>query len=99
MKVNVGKFKAHLSQYLRELDDQNEPLEICVHDKTVAYLTSTNKMHERPDGLDFNTLRSTGLELLPAQSAQTIPLDKPVVAGDNHTHIETVSSMRGSKDW
>ncbi len=99
MKVNVGKLKAHLSQYLRDLENQSEPLEVCVHDKTVAYLSSAHPLQQRQEGLAAEALRLVGLETIPAKSPRAIPLDPPVVAGDNHTHIATVSRMRESKQW
>jgi len=40
MRVKVGELKTHLSKYLRELEGSDEPIEVCVREKTVAYLRS-----------------------------------------------------------
>ena len=40
MKVKVGELKTHLSKYLRDLEGSDEPIEVCVREDTVAYLSS-----------------------------------------------------------
>jgi antitoxin (DNA-binding transcriptional repressor) of toxin-antitoxin stability system len=40
MKVKIGELKTHLSKYLRDLKESDEPIEVCVREDTVAYLTS-----------------------------------------------------------
>lgn len=40
MKVKIGELKTHLSKYLRDLEGSDEPIEICVREDTVAYLSS-----------------------------------------------------------
>lgn len=40
MKVKIGELKTHLSKYLRQLERDEERIEVCVREDTVAYLTS-----------------------------------------------------------
>jgi antitoxin (DNA-binding transcriptional repressor) of toxin-antitoxin stability system len=40
MKVKIGELKTHLSKYLRNLKESDEPIEICLREDTVAYLTA-----------------------------------------------------------
>jgi len=40
MKVKIGEMKTHLSKYLRDLEGSDEPIEVCVREDTVAYLSS-----------------------------------------------------------
>jgi antitoxin (DNA-binding transcriptional repressor) of toxin-antitoxin stability system len=40
MKVKVGELKTHFSKYIRELQEREEPIEVCVREDTVAYLVS-----------------------------------------------------------
>lgn len=40
MKVKIGELKTHLSKYLRDLEGSDEPIEVCVREDTVAYLSS-----------------------------------------------------------
>lgn len=40
MKVKIGELKTHFSKYLRGLKESDEPIEVCVREDTVAYLTS-----------------------------------------------------------
>jgi antitoxin (DNA-binding transcriptional repressor) of toxin-antitoxin stability system len=50
MKVKIGELKTHLSKYLRQIERSGEPVEVCVREDTVAYLTPKR------------TLDSTGLQ-------------------------------------
>lgn len=40
MKVKIGELKTHFSRYLRDLEGSSEPIEVCVREDTVAYLSS-----------------------------------------------------------
>lgn len=49
-KVKIGELKTHLSKYLRELEGSDEPIEVCVREDTVAYLSSAKaEERENPD--------------------------------------------------
>jgi len=55
MKVKIGELKTHFSKYLRDLKESDEPIEVCVREDTVAYLTSAraeNRGHRDPAGLN-----------------------------------------------
>ena len=65
MKVKVGELKTHLSKYLRQLKQDEERIEVCVREDTVAYLTSakakpTNNAEKRRIA---QQLASAGIEV------------------------------------
>lgn len=39
MRVKIAELKTHLSKYVQSVRDGNEPIEVCVREQTVAYLT------------------------------------------------------------
>ena len=47
MKVKIGELKTHLSKYLRDLEGSDEPIEVCVREDTVAYLSSAKAEDSR----------------------------------------------------
>lgn len=51
MTVNVADAKAHLSEYLRKLQETGEPITICVRNEPVAELKAipTKKPKRRPE--------------------------------------------------
>lgn len=102
MKVNVGDLKTHLSKYLRNLEAQDEPVEVCLRDKTIAYLV--------PAGSDGRSsadtreivarLRKTGLQWN-GRSGQSRSdfLPSPQPAGDGRSDLDTTKSIRESRNW
>lgn len=63
MKVKIGELKARFSKYLRDLKESDEPIEVCVREDTVAYLTSAKAEesgHRDPAGLN-RRLQAAGI--------------------------------------
>ncbi|AKJ64466.1 hypothetical protein [Kiritimatiella glycovorans] len=101
MKVKVGELKAHLSRYLRELEGQDEPLEVCVRERTVAYMVPAGGENEVKDERRrlHARLKQAGLILSEHPSDGDSDLNPPVTAGDGREDINTVQKMRGAKSW
>ena len=97
MKVKIGKLKTHLSRYLKELQNSEEPIEVCVRESTVAYLTAADTETE---GLAANAMRRTfehdGLHVSQWGRKTNTPL--PPIGG---TPVEgnAVVEMRASREW
>ncbi len=105
MKVKVGELKTHLSRYLRELQRDRNPIEVCVREKPVAYLTPADPhpSHGEPDaamralqeqlqsaGLRWNATGATGkMDFKP----------NPLPAGDGRKDVHTVEAMRSERNW
>lgn len=105
MKVKVGELKTHLSKYLRQLQESREPIEICLRDEPVAYLTAA-KIKKSPDMVKQaeveRDLAEAGLVLIRKSPADEGPAGfdpRPVRAGDNRTDLETVCQMRKEKPY
>ena len=109
----TSQLKTHLSRYLRELQDGGEPIEVCVREETVAYLTPAKggvgpdePSLDREIKLLEENLRAAGLRLDAAswrrnwQGRQDAPMvDPPPAAGDGRTDINTVAQMRQGRPW
>ncbi|MFO7724470.1 MAG: hypothetical protein R6V45_02890 [Oceanipulchritudo sp.] len=105
MKVKVGEFKAHLSKYLRQLRESKEPIEVCMREEPVAYLTAA-KDPELSDGEKRAELQRDLAEAGLALTRHGLPdggptgfLPRPVRAGDTRTDLETVRRMREEKPY
>jgi antitoxin (DNA-binding transcriptional repressor) of toxin-antitoxin stability system len=105
MKVKIGQLKTHLSEYLREIQRTGEPLEVCVRETVVAYLTPSSatgsdsvRLAEAP--MLEQHLKESGLlwkrSILPSDDP-FIPTPTP--AGDGKRDISTVPAMRAERDW
>jgi antitoxin (DNA-binding transcriptional repressor) of toxin-antitoxin stability system len=105
MKVKTGELKTHLSRYLRQLQDSDESIEVCVRERPVAYLTSI-KGAAMGDVLNRETaalkerLQSAGLTLRgnPPRPATPVPVP-PQVAGDGRTDINSIEEIRATRNW
>ncbi len=101
MKVKTGELKTHFSEYLRELQRTREPLEVCVRDRTVAYLVSADRVGGHAAHMDLRD-RLAGVGVTLCNSAP--PLEKPALlapcdAGDDRTDIDTVQELRSGRAW
>jgi antitoxin (DNA-binding transcriptional repressor) of toxin-antitoxin stability system len=97
MKVNIGQLKTHLSQYVKELRNGAEPIEVCVREATVAYLTGAEDRIEGRNDRDLKcALEHAGLAVSQwgRKSAGRRPsVDAPRRDGN------TVVEIRRTRDW
>ncbi|MDA1045224.1 MAG: hypothetical protein O3C57_08385 [Verrucomicrobia bacterium] len=99
MKVKMGQLKTHLSRYVKALRDGGEPLEICVREDTVAYMTAADKDFPsvQPDLLR-RRLENSGLTISQwggkrPRKSSTLP------ASETPSGVNSVLEMRAEKDW
>jgi len=102
MKVKVGQLKAHLSRYLKDVRDTGDPIEVCVREDTVAYLTPSRKSQAGstvlPDPELARQLAADGLNITywgrKSSLAPTPGRCANPVKGAN-----SVESIRAEKNW
>ena len=102
MRVNVGQFKAKLSRYLRYVQEKREPLEVCVREKPVAYLTPIRHEPTTEPGMDPNLvdrLRASGLTVVPPKRPKGDWVPRPGKAQAGKSAPNSVVAMRAEKDW
>jgi len=106
MKVKIGELKTHLSRYLRQLAEDGEPIEVCVREEPVAWLTRARAaaaaVDLQPHEQVVRGLERSGLRLSAAPRAVAPPCDfspTPTPAGDRRTDSSTVTDMRARKDY
>lgn len=101
MKVQVGHLKANLSAYLRKVRDTGEPIEVCVREKGVAYLTP--KQTARPEDVANQAQLEQQLHRRGLSIAQWGKMSaftpNPEPAGDGRQVENSVIAMRSEKDW
>lgn len=104
MKVNSAELKMHLGRYLRDVEQGQLPLEVCIRDRTVAYLVPANlagqwpESPERAEALPFLSLKQAGFKVEMATNPAGVQI-RPVLAGDGRNHVVTVEEMRRGRDW
>ena len=97
MKVAIGEMKTHLSRYIRELQSGAEPIEVCVRETTVAYLSAPDSKTDRADERSLRrVLEAEGLHVSQWGEKPAGPLPSPAgpPGADN-----AVVEMRRSKAW
>ncbi len=106
MKVKSAEFKTHLGKYLRIVEQESTALEICVRDRTVAYLVPANAfgggvgVGGSSDDLPLMALKRAGMKVEMASGrCGGDELGGPVVAGDGREDVVTVDRMRQGRDW
>jgi antitoxin (DNA-binding transcriptional repressor) of toxin-antitoxin stability system len=113
MRVKTGELKSRLSHYLRHVRETGEEIEVCVRETPVAYIRRAQENPEdaavRADQRALEAaFRSVGLRLDPGLSlpppgghATSLPgrRPRPSLAGDGRGEIDTVSELRGQRDW
>lgn len=101
MKVNSAELKLHLGRYLRSVEQDSATLEVCIRDRTVAFLIPADSPSGRLPGRDDVPeliLKKAGFKVeVPTNSTELLP--EPVVAGDGLKKVATVEAMRGGRDW
>jgi antitoxin (DNA-binding transcriptional repressor) of toxin-antitoxin stability system len=104
MKVKSSELKARLPYYLRAVRESGEPVEILLREETVAYLTSAGESASRSRDLEKldTALKSAGLTLdvdaAPIPN-RPWPQPSPQPAPDGRDDVDSVSEMRGERDW
>jgi prevent-host-death family protein len=101
MKVKVGQLKAHLSKYLKSVQETGEPIEVCVREKGVAYLAPLPGRESAGSPVDKQLearLNSAGLRVTQwGTSTDFQPI--PAQAGDGKTLPNTIVALREERDW
>lgn len=100
MKVKVGELKTHFSKYIRELEDNDEPIEVCVREETVAYLVSAKDERRAPhkDARLMQRLEAVGIRVSqwggPAEPLRPVGMSEKPVGGPN-----SIESIRGERNY
>ena len=106
MKVKIADLKTNLSQHLRTMRETGEPIEVCVRETPVAYITSADhsatakRLSEQMDEELRQRLRARGVMLVASGSrAGSLPEIKVSVAGDGRKDLSTIAAQRAEKEW
>lgn len=105
MKVKVADLKANLSRHLRQLQKTGEPIEVCVREDSVAYLTpasagAPDQVAARQNEALRARLHTAGLVLTTeCKPSHPLPAIQATIARDGRTDVSTVSAMRAERDW
>lgn len=105
MKVKVADLKANLSRHLRQLQKTGEPIEVCVREDSVAYLTPASAgapdlVAARQNEALRARLHTAGLVLTTeCKPSHPLPAIQSTIARDGRTDVSTVSAMRAERDW
>jgi len=99
MKVKIGDLKTHLSQYLRDLKESDEPIEVCVREDTVAYLTAAreeDRGHRDPAGLN-RRLEAAGISVSKWGRSEVSlrAVGRCQAPADGPNSVETIRQERG----
>ena len=101
VKVMSTVLKTHLGKYLREVEQNRSTLEVCLRNRTVAYLVPAigplpvGGSHSQREALSLAGIRLDSSSPRRAK-AQISP---PVLAGDGREDLSSVAAMRGDRDW
>lgn len=101
MRVKIAELKTHLSKYVQSVRQGGGPIEVCVRDQPVAYLSSAGVSerlisHEQDELV--RRLGRRGLHLRQLGKVSTISLS-PVEPGDGRKFKNTIVAMRSEKNW
>jgi len=103
MKVKVGQLKTHLSQYLREIEETGESIEVCVRERPVAYLTPMIKndmcAKSAPSPELVKSLAVNGIRIVQWGGKMNDFVPTPRPAGDGRQIENSVVAMREERDW
>lgn len=102
MKVKLGQLKTHFSRYVRKLRETGEPIEVCVREETVAYLTPAHQKESqdggRNDAARIRSLEQAGLHLVQVGSASGLSL-QPRPAAQPAGGENSVETIRSGRPW
>ncbi len=102
MKVNSAELKTHLGKYLRAVEQDAATLEVCVRERTVAYLVPAQQGSRSGAAEDFPllALKQAGMKIrMPAAASHGTSLPLPVLAGDGQVDVVSTDEMRKGRDW
>jgi len=101
MRVMSTELKTHLGKYLREVEQNRVTLEVCLRDRTVAYLVPA--IGPLPVGASHSPREALSLAGIRLDSSSPrrakAQISPPVLAGDGREDLSSVSAMRGDRDW
>ena len=99
MKVKIGQLKTHLSSYVKTLQEGGDPIEVCIREDTVAYLTASDRPKPVQDlqrlGRD---LGRSGLTVS-QWGRRKLVSHPPASSEGGQTESNSVLEMRREKDW
>lgn len=101
MKVKIAELKTHLSKYVQSIREGGEPIEVCVREQTVAYLTKAESVPSSSVEEDRHLaerLKRKGI-LLQSAGCVTSKRLEPGLPGDGKIHENSVVAIRKEKDW
>jgi len=101
MKVKIAELKAHLSKYVQSVRDGGEPIEVCVREQTVAYLTrpgESQHLDSRQQSELAQRLERRGLRLQQRGRIGDRIL-APGEPGDGRDVENSVIAIRSQKEW
>jgi antitoxin (DNA-binding transcriptional repressor) of toxin-antitoxin stability system len=99
MKVKIAELKTHLSKYVQALREGGEPVEVCVREQTVAYLTKAQPASSvEADRQLADRLQRKGI-LLHRSGFVTSRRLEPGLPGDGKKVENSVVAIRKEKDW
>ena len=102
MKVKSTELKTHLGRYLRAVEQDLTTIEVCIRDRTIAYLIpATNEGSRSPcEASPLLALKRVGVKVQsPTFPGEEVALSGPVLAGDGREDVVTTDEMRGGRDW
>lgn len=100
MKVKLADLKTNLSRYLRDLQRGGEPLEVCVREERVAFLTAARGEAQEANARQIlqAQLEASGLNLSQwGSKSRTLP--DPGRSRDKRVVKNSVADMRSEKGW
>lgn len=101
MKVKVGELKTHLSKYLRQIEKDGEPIEVCVREDTVAYLAPAKALNPTGPKQEqmAQQLEAAGIQVSQWGSAAPLPVGAQGNCGHPTGGHNSVESIRQERNW
>jgi antitoxin (DNA-binding transcriptional repressor) of toxin-antitoxin stability system len=102
VKIKLGQLKTHLSRYIRELRATGEPIEVCVREDTVAYLTPAHPEGPVADSQNpaarIHSLEKSGLRLIQSGKKAEGPI-QPGTAAQPAAGENSIETIRAGRSW
>ncbi len=96
MKVKVGELKTQLSKYLRKLEEDGEPIEICVRETPVAYMTPVGRPGKDREA---QRLEAVGIRVTQWGTDGPVEIAPPQIRKQPTEDFNSVESMRRERNW